>query len=161
MSLHRVVCVSDREPVCSAHDVLAVCHGFPSRKAQSGIRGRVLCVGEQFFLFLEGSRESVESLVSRLQREVPEAGMQPRELAPSDEWAFDGWSIGDVYLDEIGQRDVAAAERLGDVMIDLLAGPADDDTDEEQDDPFAQLAAILDHFAWTPRRVVAERRVAA
>lgn len=165
MSFHRVVCVSDREPPCSAADVLAVCHGFPDRKAQSGISGKLLCVGQQFFLLLDGPYAAVERLVQRIQHEVPEAGLTVRVRESAEERSFGGWSIGDVYLDEIGHADLDAAKELGDLMIDLLAPPtapaptaetpseepAEDETEaEDLSDPFAQVAALLDRFAVTP-----------
>ncbi|MEO1496283.1 MAG: BLUF domain-containing protein [Planctomycetota bacterium] len=186
MNFHRVVCVSSRQPVCSPADVLAVCHSFPSRNAQSGIGGKLLCVGEQFFLLLEGAQASVEGLVQRIQSEVPEAGMTVRVRQSAEDRSFRGWSLEDVYLDELAHADLDAAKQLGDLMLDVLAPPveaaiaqerseadsaaeevAEDESvdaesfdpestdDDELDDPFAQLAALLDHFAATPvaRRV--------
>lgn len=160
MSRHRVVCVSHPTPVCSAHDVLAVCHGFPERNAQADIGGKLLCLGEQYILLLEGDHHAVLKLAERIRRDAPEAGMTVRWRETSDNRAFPTWSIGDVYLDEIAERDPAAAEELGDLIIDLLADPApetsetpdDDETADEPRDAFAAAAALLDRFAWTPGR---------
>lgn len=178
MNLHRVVCVSDREPVCSAADVLAVCHSFPDRNTQSGIGGKLLCVGQQFFLLLEGSYASVERLVTRIQKEAPEAGIRVQQRESAEHRAFSGWSIGDLYLDEIGHADFETAEQLGDLMVDLLAGAqsaeaieaesiedeVDTDVaveDEPQPEPFAQVAAILDRFSTAPAVRQKPARVAA
>lgn len=165
MNQHRVICLSSPSPACSAEDVLAVCHGFPERNAQAGIGGKVLCVGEQFVLLLEGEHHSVLQLVERIRRDVPEAGMTIQWRETVEDRAFSTWSIGDVYLDEVEQLDAAAAEGLKDLVIDLLAGSpvADGDEAAEPRDLFAETAALLERFAWTPgrRRVAPEAAEAA
>lgn len=138
MTLHRVLCLSRKDPVASTQDVLTACHDFPSRNVQSGIGGKLLQFGEQYALLLEGGRDQVDRLVRRIQRNAPEFGMSVRFRADAEERAFTSWAISDLYRDEIELDDPAAAEELDDLLIDLLAGDAD-----ESADAFGGVAAIL------------------
>ena len=174
MSLHRVVCVSHAQPVSSAHDLLAVCRNFPSPRAQAGVRGRMLILGTQFVLLLEGPDRAVRLLLNRIQREVPEPAMEVRFRETVDEPAFATWSITDLYLDEIALCDPASAATLIDRVVDLLygaplgfvevgeavrgasdfeeGGPEADEAEAEPVDAFAEVAVLLDRFAWVAGR---------
>lgn len=153
--LRRVVCLSSRQPTACPRDVLDVCHEYPSRKSQSGIRGKLLAFGEQFALVLEGPGSAIEGLLARVHRDAADAEMSVRWTAPADEMAFRSWSIGDVYLDEVASHDVALAEELGDALIDLMSGsPAE----EREFDPYERLVAILDRREFAPVYPVAATR---
>lgn len=156
MSLIRIACLSRPEPTASTSDVLDLCHNYPRRYTQSGISGRVVCFGGQWLLMLEGPDDAVSSLLERILREVPEAGFEVRLRETADQRGFSSWSIGDVYLDEIAQADAAAGEALEERLVSLLSGDAnaDDDSDDEPTDPFADIAKLLEAFS-QPRRALA------
>ena len=119
---HRVVCVSRPQPASPASDILTVCHNFPAPRAQAGVRGRLLTIGDQYVMLLEGVEKAVRGLVNRIQQEVPEAAMAVHVRDSADSPAFTTWSITDLYVDEIAVCDPEAAERLTDRIIDLLSG---------------------------------------
>ncbi|MEN0110218.1 MAG: BLUF domain-containing protein [Planctomycetota bacterium] len=145
--IRRVVCLSSRQPTACPREVLDVCHGYPSRKSQSGLRGKLLAFGEQFALVLEGPTAAIEGLLERVAREAPGAELSVRWQSDADGPTFHSWSIGDLYLDEIAARDPALAEEVGDLVIDLLSPPSEEDAEA---DPYARLVAILDRRVFAP-----------
>ena len=165
--IQRLIALSCPSPVCSSREVLDVCHGYPDRRTQSCLGGKVLCVGEQFVLLLEGPRAAVEGLFKRIQRQVPEAGMTARFRDQATNRAFTGWAIEDLYLDEVRRRDESAADQVANLLIDLLAPaeraaePTDNDAADQAaeapSDPFAEAVAVLERYASTdfPRPVAA------
>ncbi|MEO0531729.1 MAG: BLUF domain-containing protein [Planctomycetota bacterium] len=161
MSFHQLVCLSNPNPAVAAHEIAAVCHGFPSRQTQSGVSGKLIAMGEQFVLLLEGQRLSIERLVQRIQAEIPEAGLTIRGRRASDDRAFRSWSIRDVYLDELQSTHPTAAAQLEDRLIDLLATssievPGYDDEPAEHD-LFAEVAELIEQATGptTSRRLAA------
>ncbi|MEM7678876.1 MAG: BLUF domain-containing protein [Myxococcota bacterium] len=147
MSFYRVVCLSSVDPTAAPSDILSVCHHYPSRKAQSDVGGRLLVLGQQYLLLLEGRRASVEGLVERIQAEAPGAQLTVRRTEHAAERAFGSWAIQDLYLDELAQRTPAAADRLGDVVIDLLATPPVEASDRVSDQPADVASDEVDQAA--------------
>lgn len=154
MTFLRVACLSCPRPTVSMLDVLDVCRGYPTRRTLSGIAGKLLCLGDQFVLLLEGRPESVEGLVARIQRDVPDAGLTARVRAEAEERAFTTLAIEDLYLDEVSRRDPDAADQLGDLVIDLFAGEEGGDNQAA----FSSAARLSDRVA--PRQAGAPLLIA-
>lgn len=153
MIFRRIVCLSDPHPTASGEEVLNVCRSYPTPHTLSGISGKLIALGEQFVLMLEGGPSAVEGLVRRLQAQAPEVGMKPHFRDTSETRAFRSLAIQDVYADELARENEGAAEELQDLLIDLLGG-----VETEERDPFGDLAKLLTTPASLP---AAKRQVVA
>ncbi len=139
MSIHRLVCLSQKRPTVAASEVLSVCQDYPSRHWLSGVSGTALCFGDQFLLLLEGTAKSLDEISKRIQTETPEAGMEIRNRKLHGQRAFASLAMHDIYLDEVARRDSHSARLLQDSILDLLGT-----TPEEGQDPFARIANLVD-----------------
>ncbi|MEM1303719.1 MAG: BLUF domain-containing protein [Planctomycetota bacterium] len=154
MSYYRAVCLSSPHPTNAAIDLLEVCHAYPAPHQLSGISGKLIGVGDQFVLMLEGIQHRVDGLIARINRDVPEAGMTVRYREPfAEERAFATLSITELYLDEAGHRSAAEAEQIGDLIIDLFAAAEREENDLPDRDAFGSIATRIERFTQRRGRV--------
>lgn len=150
MSCNRVVCVSSSSPNFAPIDLLDVCRAFPEPHRLSGVGGKLLCLGEQYVLMLEGPKTRVDGLLDRIESSRLAGEFTVKQRSVAEQRAFSTVSITELYADEARRSNPHAAEDLTDVLIDLLAGGADQDEDA---DAFADAAELVERFTQSHGRV--------
>lgn len=147
MPYERAVCLSTRNPKTKPGDLIDLCRDYPRRRTLSGVSAKVLCLGDQIALVLEGPKDRVDGLIDRASRTMPGAGMQRRFRSTSESRAFDTLTIDEIDLAEVQRRDSAAADALSQQVTELLSGAGSADASR-----FSELACLLESNPKQPER---------
>ncbi len=103
-------------------DVASILHDAQIKNARLKITGMLLLIDEIFFQVLEGDKETVEDLLTRIQKNPLHSGMIRVMRKEAEDRLFPGWSMGFEKLAH-GSVGNSVGEMPFDIA-DLAASPA-------------------------------------